>query len=81
VQQDLQSSVNSLHKQADSKYSDHHFNVSLSSTSQANAFAASDGYIIITTGLSASVTSENGLAMVLAHEIGHHYERHPLRGL
>lgn len=81
VQQYLQALVNSLHEQAGSKFSDHHFKVSLSSMSQANAFAAPGGYIIVTTGLLNSVTSENGLAMVLAHEIGHHYERHPLRGL
>ncbi len=51
VQQYLQTLVNSLHEQAGSKYSDHRFKVSLSSMSQANAFAAPGGYIIVTTGL------------------------------
>jgi len=81
VQQYLQTLVNSLHQQAGSEYSDHVFKVSLNTMSQPNAFAVPGGHIIVTTGLLNSVTSENGLAMVLAHEIGHHYERHPLRGL
>ncbi len=81
VQQYLQALINTLHEQAGNEYSNHRFKVSLSSTPQANAFAAPSGYIIVTTGLLTSVTSENGLAMVLAHKIGQHYERHPLRGM
>jgi predicted Zn-dependent protease len=81
IQQYLQALVNSLHELSGNEYSDHNFKVSLSSMAQPNAFAAPGGYIVVTTGLLQSVTSENGLAMVLAHEIGHHYERHPLRGL
>jgi predicted Zn-dependent protease len=81
IQQYLQTLVNSLHEQSGNKYNDHRFKVNLSAIPQPNAFAAPGGYIVVTTGLLKSVTSENGLAMVLAHEIGHHYERHPLRGL
>merc|ERR1711879_567360 len=36
-----------------------------------NAFATLGGHIFITRGLLDSVESENGLAMVLAHEYGH----------
>lgn len=73
--------VDSLHQQADHKYQDHKFKVSLSPMPEPNAFAAPGGYIVVTNGLLKSIESENGLAMVLAHEIGHHYERHPLRGM
>ena len=81
IQQYLQALVNSLHDQGGNNYRDHRFKVSLSPMPQPNAFAAPGGYIVVTTGLLKNVTSENGLAMVLAHEIGHHYERHPIRGL
>ena len=77
----LQQLVDSLHQQADNEYQDHQFKVSLSPMMEPNAFAAPGGHIIVTTGLLNSIESENGLAMVLAHEIGHHYERHPLRGM
>jgi len=40
---------------------------------------ATDESIIVTKGLFSSVESENGLSMILAHEMAHHYERHPLR--
>jgi predicted Zn-dependent protease len=42
-----------------------------------NAFATSGGHIHVTRGLLDSVTSENGLAMVLAHEFAHIELRHP----
>jgi predicted Zn-dependent protease len=42
-----------------------------------NAFATSGGHIHVTRGLLDSVTSENGLAMVLAHEYAHIELRHP----
>ncbi|MDF1763661.1 MAG: M48 family metallopeptidase [Oleibacter sp.] len=43
----------------------------------ANAFATSGGHIHVTRGLLDSVSSENGLAMVLAHEYAHIEMRHP----
>jgi predicted Zn-dependent protease len=46
--------------------------------SQPNAFAFPGGAIGVTTGLLDSVESEPGLAMVLAHELGHHQYRHTL---
>ena len=46
---------------------------------QANAFALPGGWVAVTPELLASVESETGLAMVLAHELGHHQHRHTLR--
>lgn len=44
----------------------------------ANAFATSGRNIHVTRGLLQAVSSENGLAMVLAHEYAHVELRHPL---
>ncbi len=46
-----------------------------------NAFALPGGVIYLTSGLFAKVHSENGLAFVLGHEIGHFMNRDHLRGL
>ncbi len=43
-----------------------------------NAFATAGGHIFVTRGLLQQVQSENGLAMVLAHEYAHIEARHPL---
>ncbi len=48
--------------------------------SMPNAFASLGGHIFITQGLLDSVQSENGLAMVLAHEYAHIALRHPITG-
>ena len=50
----------------------------LSEEPDANAFATLGGHIFITRGLLNSVQSENGLAMVLAHEYAHIHYRHPM---
>ncbi|AJD48990.1 peptidase M48 Ste24p [Isoalcanivorax pacificus W11-5] len=42
-----------------------------------NAFATLGGHVFITRGLLQNVSSENALAMVLAHEIGHVHYRDP----
>ena len=44
-----------------------------------NAFATLGGHIFVSQGLLQSVSSENGLAMVLAHEYSHVQQRHPLK--
>ncbi len=44
-----------------------------------NALAAPGGLVGVTRGLLDRVRSERGLAMVLAHELGHHHHRHTLR--
>ncbi len=43
-----------------------------------NAFATLGGHIFVTRGLLTQVTSENALAMVLAHEYAHVEQRHPI---
>ncbi len=48
---------------------------------QLNAFAAPGGLIVVTTGLLDAVESENELAFVLAHEMGHFRHRDHLRAL
>jgi len=49
--------------------------------SAANAFAASGGYVFITTGMLAKVYNEAELAGVLAHEIAHVTQKHHLAAL
>ena len=46
-----------------------------------NAAIISGGHIIVTTALLDEAESENELAFVLAHELGHHIARDPLKGL
>ena len=46
-----------------------------------NAAIIPGGHIIVTTALLAEAESENELAFVLAHELGHHVARDPLKGL
>jgi Zn-dependent protease with chaperone function len=48
---------------------------------QLNAFAAPGGLIMVTTGLLNSVESENELAFVLGHEMGHFRNRDHLRSM
>jgi predicted Zn-dependent protease len=47
----------------------------------ANAWAAPDGYVFITTGLLADIGSEAELAGILAHEIEHVVQRHHLEAI
>jgi Zn-dependent protease with chaperone function len=46
-----------------------------------NAAALPGGHMVVFTGLLAQMTSENELAFVLAHELGHYANRDHLRGL
>ncbi len=48
---------------------------------EANALAWPGGNIVLTSGLFEAVHSENDLAMVLGHELGHYAHRDHLRGL
>ena len=79
VREYLQSLVNDLHDVAGKNYEDHQFQVTVTDQVEANAFAVPGGHIVVTRGLLSSIESENGLSMILAHEMAHHYERHPLR--
>jgi len=81
VKEYLQILVDDLHLKAGEEYAAHQFQVVLVDELGANAFAVPGGHIVITRGLFSSVKSENGLSMILAHEMAHHYERHPLRSM
>lgn len=50
-------------------------------TPEPNAFALPGGAVGVTAGLLDAAESENELAFVLAHEMGHFERRHHLRGL
>ncbi|PLX87830.1 MAG: peptidase M48 [Desulfuromonas sp.] len=60
---------------------DYSFRVSLQETPEVNAFALPGGRIVVFSGLLEQVESENELAMVLAHELGHYAHRDHLRRL
>lgn len=55
--------------------------VHLSDSDVPNAFATLGGHVVVTHGLYRRMPSENALAMVLAHEIGHVRHRDPIAAL
>lgn len=55
--------------------------VHLTDQAMPNAFATLGGNVIVTRGLVTALSSENALAMVLAHEIAHVKHRDPVRAL
>lgn len=55
--------------------------VSVAADDAVNAYALPGGHVIVTNGLLDAVRSENELAFVLGHEIGHFANRDHLRGL
>jgi len=57
------------------------FRVKIIKQKQPNAFALPGGLIVVTSGLLDLVESENELAFVLGHELGHFYNRDHLRAL
>ncbi|NDY41747.1 M48 family metallopeptidase [Dissulfurirhabdus thermomarina] len=57
------------------------FRVTILPSPEVNAFALPGGDIVVLTGLLEEVRSENELAMVLAHELGHFAHRDHLRAL
>ena len=57
------------------------YRVALLDDATPNAMALPGGLIVVTTGLLDGVTSENELAFVLGHELGHFRNRDHLRGL
>jgi len=57
------------------------FRIQIWDEAQPNALALPGGTIAVTTGLLDTVTSENELAFVLGHELGHFHNRDHLRGL
>jgi Zn-dependent protease with chaperone function len=63
---------------ADSPYD---FRVEIDDSEVANALALPGGLIVVTSGLLDQVQSENELAFVLGHELGHYRNRDHIRGL
>lgn len=57
------------------------FKILLSDTPEVNAIAIPGGHIIVFSGLIQKVESENELAMIVYHELGHFAHRDHLRGL
>ena len=55
--------------------------VGILETSEENAMVTAGSYLFVTDGLLSSVKSENELAFVLAHELGHLHNRDPLEAL
>jgi len=66
------------HHWPDSPYQ---FRVEVGESEQANAMALPGGLIIVTQGLLDQVESENELAFILGHELGHFKNRDHLRAL
>ena len=64
-----------------SEYQGFEFSVTIIDDEHPNAFVVPGGHIFITSALFNYVDSENGLAMVLSHEMAHQYRRHPLRSM
>ncbi len=79
TRQYVQNLVDQLHAASGEEFSDYLFQVEIANSLEANAFAVPGGHIVVTKGLFSAIESENGLSMILAHEMAHHYERHPLR--
>jgi len=63
------------------QYQNFEFTVTIIEDQHPNAFIVPGGHIFITSALFGYVDSENGLAMVLSHEMAHQYRRHPLRSM
>ena len=74
----LQGLVDSLQTCLDLPYP---IKVTLVDSEQINALAIPGGNVVVFSGLLQSVSSQNGLAFVLAHELGHFVNRDHLRGL
>ena len=74
--------LNNLVKQLrQEEYQNFEFTVTVIEDEHPNAFIIPGGHIFITNTLFDYVDSENGLAMVLSHEMAHQYRRHPLRSM
>jgi len=79
LEQRLQSLLDSLPEE--SPLHQYNFRIFLSDTEDINAIALPGGNIVVFSGLLELMKSENELAMVLAHELGHFAHRDHLRGL
>lgn len=59
----------------------YHLTVHVNQDPAVNALALPGGKVVVFTGLIEKVTTENELAFVLAHEMGHYMNRDHLRGM
>lgn len=59
----------------------YNFSVSVANNEDVNALALPGGHIVVFSGLLKEIRSENELAMILAHELGHYAHRDHLRGM
>ncbi len=66
---------------SDSSLHRYDFSVSVMENREINALALPGGHIVVFSGLLQEIRSENELAMVLGHEMGHYARRDHLRGL
>jgi len=77
-QRSLQGLLNQLGSCLDIPYK---ITLRISDSEKVNAFAYPGGTVVVYSGLLDSLHSENGLAFVLAHELGHFQNRDHLRAL
>jgi predicted Zn-dependent protease len=66
---------------ADSPLRRYDFSVSVVESETVNAMALPGGHIVVYSGLLKQVRSENELAMIMGHELGHYAHRDHLRGM
>jgi predicted Zn-dependent protease len=57
------------------------YHVAILNSDEINAFASSGGHILVTRGLIACADSEDALAAVIAHEIGHIQLQHSIKAI
>ena len=77
-QQHLQTLIDDLSKCLELPYS---IVLTVEDSEQVNAYALPGGRVVVLSGLLDKVQSENGLAFVLAHELGHFKNRDHLRSM
>lgn len=77
----LQQTLDRLAKAAAPELPDFQYKVTVQEQEEINAIALPAGRIVVFSGLLDKLRSENELAMVLAHELGHYAHRDHLRGL
>ena len=77
-EQELQGLIDRLGECVDVGYP---VTIVIEESSEANAFAYPGGQVVVLSGLLGAVETENGLAFVLAHELGHFKNRDHLRGM
>ncbi len=75
----LQSILDQLVSAGD--FQDRQYRIHLVSNKMVNALAFPGGHILVFSGLLEKVQSENELAMVLGHELGHYRNKDHLRGM